>query len=473
MLLADMYSKPRSNTPFPSPLPYSRTVDFARYVIFRFDNGNQENKGEITLVRTVTEESRELPVVAEPDVVVLGGGPAGYAAATASARIGADTLLVERYGCLGGMATGAHVIYMDQMSDGEKQVVFGIMQDVVEKSILLGGCQWREERLNPYIDAEIHKYVAQELVETSGSRMLLHTWATNTIMEGNNIEAVITESKSGRQAILPKVVIDATGDADVAAFSGAEYALGKMPITVMSRVGGVDIERANRFRNENPEKYDALNERLFQMKVFVRPPPEQMIGTGWSPTTRENVVYCHWATFLDRDATKAEDLTYCEIEGRKRIMTVLNYYIKNIPGFEKAYLLDVCPQIGTRLSRIVTGEYTLTINDLNDQRRFYDNIGTQPYRTKRMSYHIPYRCLVPKNVDNLLVAGRCISTDIATQVHTRIIPQCVSTGQAAGTAAALSVKHAMRPRDLIDVEEISLVQDALVKQRVNLEPRLG
>ena len=424
------------------------------------------------MVSTITEERRELPIVAEPDVVVLGGGPAGYAAATASARIGADTLLVERYGCLGGMATGAHVIYMDQMCDGERQIVFGIMQDVVERSILLGGCQWREGRLNPYIDAEVHKYVAQELVETSGSRILFHSWATNIIMEGNNVKAVVTESKSGRQAILPRVVVDATGDGDIAAFSGAEFVLGKMPITVMCRVGGVDIEKANRFRSENPEKYDALNKRLFQMKVFVRPPSEQMIGTGWSRTTREGVVYCHWATFLDRDATNVEDLTYCEMEGRKRIMTALNYYVKNIPGFEETYLLDVCPQIGTRLSRIVKGEYTLMIEDLENQRRFYDNIGTQPYRTKRMSYHIPYRCLVPKKIDNILVAGRCISTDFATQVHTRIIPQCVSTGQAAGTAAALSIKHAMRPRDLISVEEISLLQDALVKQRVNLEPKL-
>ncbi|MCJ7608386.1 FAD-dependent oxidoreductase [Candidatus Bathyarchaeota archaeon] len=283
--------------------------------------------------------------------------------------------------------------------------------------------------------------------------------------------AVVTEGKSGRQAILPKVVVDCTGDADIAAFSCAEYVHGNMPITVMCRVGGVDVEKANRFRAENPEKYDELNDRLFQMRVFVRPPPEQFIGTGWSPTTRGNVVYCHWATFLDRDATRAEDLTYCEVEGRKRIMTTLSYYSRNVPGFEAAYLLDVCPQIGTRLSRIVKGKYTLTIGDLDAQRRFYDNIGTQPYRTKRMIYQIPYRCLVPTTVDNLLVAGRCISTDLQTQVHTRIIPQCVSTGQAAGAAAALAVKNAMMPRDLAGLEEAPMLQEALIRQRVNLEPR--
>ena len=420
---------------------------------------------------TIVEKSRELPIISQPEVLVLGGGPAGYAAAIASARLGVDTLLVERYGCLGGMATGGHVIYIDQMSNGEKQIVFGVMQDIIEQSILMGGCEWREGRPNPYIDAEVHKHAAQGLVEASGSRMLLHTWATNTIMDGNTIKAVVTEGKSGRQAILPKVVVDCTGDADIAAFSGAEYVHGNMPITVMCRVGGVDVEKANRFRAENPEKYDELNDRLFQMRVFVRPPPEQFIGTGWSPTTRGNVVYCHWATFLDRDATRAEDLTYCEVEGRKRIMTTLSYYSRNVPGFEAAYLLDVCPQIGTRLSRIVKGEYTLTIGDLDAQRRFYDNIGTQPYRTKRMIYQIPYRCLVPTTVDNLLVAGRCISTDLQTQVHTRIIPQCVSTGQAAGVAAALAVKNAMMPRDLAGLEEAPMLQEALIRQRVNLEPR--
>ncbi|MEE8570965.1 FAD-dependent oxidoreductase [Candidatus Bathyarchaeota archaeon] len=427
---------------------------------------------EFITVKTIIEPSKELSVVAEPDVVVVGGGPAGYVAAVAAARGGAETLLVERYGYLGGMATGTQVIYIDLMADEEKQVIFGIPQEVIERSLLLGGVTWRKGTINPNIDAEIHKFVANEMVEHSGAKMLLHTWAVNSIVDDDTVKGVITESKSGRQAILAKIVVDATGDGDIAAFSGAEYTGGMLPITIMNRVGGVDIDRVNRFRRENPEMYNRFLEQLYKMKVLIPPRVTRKwrIGSSWRPTGRENVIYCHWASFIGCDAIKAEDLTYCEIEGRKKIMKALDFFNKNVPGFEKAYLLDVCPQIGTRQSRLITGEYVLTIEDLKKQRRFIDNIATCPVSNSTTDYYqIPYRCLIPKGIDNLLVAGRCISTDAESQVVTREIGPCMAMGQAAGSAAALSVKKGFKPRSLI--EKTSLLQDLLVNQGVNLEPK--
>jgi len=422
--------------------------------------------------KTVIEPRREVPVIAEPEVVVVGGGPAGYVAATAAARNGADTLLVERYGYLGGMATGTQVIYIDLMADEEKQVIFGIPQEVVERSIALGGVTWRKGTLNPNIDAEIHKFVANELVERAGAQLLLHTWAVNALVEDDVVKGVVTESKSGRQAVVAKIVIDATGDGDIAAFSGAEYTQGTLPITIMNRVGGVDLDRVARFRAEHPEAYARLLNHLYTMQVLIPPQVTRKwrIGSNWRPTGRANVIYCHWASFIGRDATKADDLTYCEVEGRKRIMQALDFFTKNVPGFEKAYLLDVCPQIGTRQSRLLAGEYVLTNDDLTHQRQFVDNIATCPVSNQTTAfYQIPYRCLIPQRIENLLVVGRCISTDAEAQVVTREIGPCMATGQAAGTAAALAVKNGWTPRQLI--ENVAQLQQVLVRQGVNLAPQ--
>jgi ribulose 1,5-bisphosphate synthetase/thiazole synthase len=423
------------------------------------------------MVKTITEPRRELPVVAEPDVVVVGGGPAGFIAAAASARAGAETLLIERYGHLGGMATGAHVIFWNSMADGVKQVIFGIPQEAVERSIMLGGVKWRRTNLNPSIDAEVAKTVAQEIVEESGAKMLLHTVAANTIVEGNSVKGVIVENKSGRQAILAKVVVDATGDGDIAAFAGVEYTKSTLPITIMNRVGGVDIERVNRFRQENPDMYNRLIGQLSKTGAFLSPDITRKwrIGSGWGPTTRENVIYCHWASFVERDCTNAEDLTYCEIEGRKRINKAMDFFKTNIPGFEKAFLFDVLPQTGTRRSRLIAGEYTLTIEDVNEQRSFADKIAVCGIRGRKESddtYEIPYRSLIPKRVDDLIISGRCISIDLEAHVFMRDIGPCMATGQAAGAAAALAVKQGVRPRALI--EKISLLQKLLIKQGVYL-----
>lgn len=422
-------------------------------------------------MKTVKEPARKITVFAQVDVVVAGGGPAGLCAAIAAARNGAKTLLIERYGHLGGMATGGHVIYIDLMSGVEKQVVYGLAEEILERAIQLGGCMYigerapAEERKNPYIDAEVHKYVAQELVEASGAKMLLHTWAVNSIVGEDGVQGVIIESKSGRQAILAKVVIDATGDGDIAALAGAPFEMEKRPITIINRVGGVDVERVRRFERESPEAYKRFVQELVK-KGIAAGPYLPRIGYGWEQTVREGVVFCHWASFLDRDATSAEDLTYCEVEGRKKIMEALDLYRRSVPGWEKAYLLDTAPQIGTRESRRIIGDYVLTMKDIEDKRHFDDNVATCPMPKTDHVYEIPYRTLVPRKVENLLIAGRCVSCDHEAQQYTRTIAPCMAMGQAVGTAAALALERGIKPRDVFGA--VSELQRLLVQQGANL-----
>ncbi len=423
--------------------------------------------------KKILEPSREIPVIAEPEVVVVGGGPAGYVAAIAAARNGASTLLVERYGYLGGLATGCYVIYIDLMANKTQQVVFGIPQEVIDRAIMMGGVTWRKNNLNPSIDAEVHKYVASEMIEEVGAKILYHTWAVNTVVEETDVQGIIVESKAGRQAILAKVIIDATGDGDIAAAAGCAYTLGKLPITIMNRVGGVDIARARRFMAEQPEIYARLLKQLYNRKIVIPPKVTQKwrIGTGWRATPQDQIIYCHWASFIGRGAINIEDLTYCEIEGRKRIVQTLNFYRHNVPGFEHAFLLEICPQIGVRQSRLIRGEYMLTIDDINTQQTFPDNIATCPISIHSTdNYQIPYRCLIPQGVENLLISGRCISTDPQAQVITREIGPCMAGGQAAGTAAALSIQKEITPSQFIT--ECQVLQEKLIEQGVNLEPRI-
>lgn len=422
--------------------------------------------------KTIIEPSREIPVIAEADVVVVGGGPAGYVAAIAAARNGANTLLVERYGYLGGLATGCYVIYIDLMANKTQQVIFGIPQEVIDRSIMLGGVTWRKNNLNPSIDAEVHKYVASEMMEEAGARIFYHAWAVNSIIEGNSVQGIIIESKAGRQAILGNIVIDATGDGDIAAAAGCAFTLGELPITIMNRVGGVDIARAQQFMEEKPESYARLLHQLYNRNLVIPPDVTRKwrIGTGWRATPQDQVIYCHWASFIGRGAIDIADLTYCEVEGRKRIMQTLDFYRNNVPGFEQAFLLEICPQIGVRQSRLITGEYLLTIDDINTQQIFADNIATCPVSIHSTeNYQIPYRCLVPQGVENLLVAGRCISTDPQAQVITREIGPCMASGQAVGTAAALSHKKGTRPSQF--TTKYLELQEKLTEQGVNLDQR--
>lgn len=423
-------------------------------------------------MRTVTEPSRDIPVVAEADVLVVGGGPAGVAAAISSARNGASVLVVERYSYLGGLATGGLVIYLDDWYGGRDRTVGGIAQEVVERLKQLGAAVepaeetlfksdlmlWKTHSRWGFVDfhskerpkattycvdfdAEILKYVAQEMLVEAGVRIHLHSWAASALKEGDTVVGVVTESKEGRQALLGKVVVDTSGDGDVFASAGAEFIRDKYTTTLAHRLGGVDTVRAVQFEEDEPEEY---KKRTRQVK--------HILGGTWGElwwwySTIDGVVWCNCPHFHDVDGLSVEDLTRLAIEGRRRIVRNLDYVRTNLPGFENAYLVDTASQADVRQTRLLVGEYVVTKEDVAQGRPFPDSIG------RGRNYYMPYRSILPKRVDGLLVAGRCYSATPEAQRMSREIPPCMVMGQAAGAAAAMSAHSGIRPRDL-NVQEL-------------------
>lgn len=411
-------------------------------------------------LRTILEAQRETPVVDEVDVIVAGGGPAGFAAAVAAARNGADVLLVERYGYLGGMATGGLVICLVETD----RYGYGICKEILERLRELGGARLNRAAGEPtrwvqgsslngeeswFFDPEALKYVAGEVVTESGADLLLHSLVVGSVTDGNHVQGLILEGKSGRQAVLGRVVVDATGDGDVAASSGAPFSVDRHPwgINLEFRIGGVDIEKSMRWKIENPELHDELMRKVEKDAGRIR----------WGRTVYDSVVWGHGPPFYDVDGLDGRHLTRVEVESRKRIVTAMRFFRDNIPGFEDAFLMDIAPQTGVRETRRIIGEYTLTREDETIGRNFDDNIAGG-------LFGIPYRCIVPKVVDGLLVAGRCMSATHEAQGAVRNIPSCLVTGQAAGTAAALAAKHGVTPREL----DIHILREALKKQGVRL-----
>ncbi len=409
-------------------------------------------------MKSIVEKRRETEVAAEVDVVVAGGGPAGFAAATAAARNGAKTILVERYGYLGGLATGGLVICLVETD----RYGYGICREVID-----GLCDLKAAKLNKAsgetprwtegasfsgdeswgFDPQALKYVADKLVTESGADLLFHSYTVAPVVKGKRVQGVIVEGKSGRQAILGKIVVDATGDADIAAASGAPFSLDRHPwgIDVECRIGGVDLEKAFEWRRGHKEAYEKLMKGLGKDAGIV----------GWGGDVNRGVVWSHGPHFYDADGLNTRHLSKVEVESRKKIIEVLGFYRKNVPGFEDAFVLEFAPQIGIRETRRITGEYTLTKEDAVSARRFDDAVASGPF-------DIPYRCLVPREVDGLLVAGRCISTTHEAQGVIRNIPPCIITGQAAGTAAALAAVKGVKPRRL----SVRLLRENLRRQGV-------
>jgi len=406
-------------------------------------------------MKTIVEKRRETDVAAEVDVVVAGGGPAGLAAAVAAARNGAETILIERYGHLGGLATGGLVICLVETA----RYGYGICREIIDrlsdlKAAKLNkasgetprwveGASFSGEQSHTF-DPQALKFVADELVTESGADLLLHSYVAAPIVKGKEVQGIIVEGKSGRQAILGKVVVDATGDADVAAASGAPFNLDRHPwgINLEYRLGNVDVEKASEWRKENPETYEKLRKELGD------------VGTiSWGEAVNKGVVWGHGPHFYDVDGLNVRHLTKVEVESRKMIMKGLDFFRKHVPGFEDAFLVEFAPQMGVRETRRIVGEYTLTKQDAVAGKRFDDAVARGPF-------DIPYRCLIPKEVDGVLAAGRCISTTHEAQGVIRNIPPCLITGQAAGTAAALAAEKGVKPRKL----DFHLVREALEKQ---------
>jgi len=376
--------------------------------------------------RTIAEPAREIPVLAETDVLVIGGGPAGVAAAIAASRAGAETYLVERYNHLGGLWTGGLVLpllstHAVDKQKQRKQVIHGIGGEMAKRLFELG---MAIHEVNPVVDPEAAKYVLDEMISESGVKMLYHAWGVNAIMDGNTIKGVFIESKSGRQAVLAKVVIDCTGDGDVFHWAGENYETINYHIGLVHRLG-------------NTNRVDASKPGFVKMPLGK---PTPIPGVNW--------VNMHGLD--NQDGIDMLNLSKLQLQYRKEIWESVQQ-IRKTPGHEEVFLLDTASQMGVRMSRILDGEYKLTLEDSMTFRNFDDVIGisgawtSMMYREKvvmpdeRPLWQIPYRSLLPKKTENLLVAGRCFCFEQALTEDTRIIGTCLVTGHGAGAAAAVAV----------------------------------
>lgn len=423
-------------------------------------------------MKTIVEKEREIPVVYDVDVVVVGGGPAGVGASVATARDGAETLLIERYGYLGGMATGGLVIWLPK-----NQLSSGIPREIVDRLVPLEAVvdvvDWALT-----IDPEIMKNVLLDMLEEEGVKMLLESFAVDAIVKGETVEGVILESKSGRQAVRADVVIDATGDGDIAVRAGAPYKkVGEgelmLPMSLIFIMNNVDEGRVFSYTSrdsrltrllertkgeENPFQYEENELSLFE-KASERERPYFRYLIDIDRTTRRGQVAIDSVKVYDVDGTDALDLTEAYIKGRKRIRRVAEFLRRHVPGLDSAYLSYIAPQMGVRETRRVVGEYVLTEKDLYEGRKF-DDVVIRCDVADVGPCEIPYRCLVPKKTDNLLIAGRSISCTHEAQILAREIPLCMLMGQAAGTAASLAIKNKTTPRQLA----VEILQDSLRNQ---------
>jgi len=427
---------------------------------------------------TFYEKGRNTPILDKVDVLVVGGGPAGIVAAIASARNSASTMLIERFGFLGGMATTGLPLHAFVSPDGT-QVIKGIPQEIVNRLIKNNGSPGHmpgtiishtmRGSTTP-VDPEVFKQVAFEMLEETNVKMLLYTLAVDGIVQNNIVNGAILENKSGRQAVLAKVVIDASGDGDIAAKCGAPFEIGRkkdgltQPPSLMFTLANVDTEKSDAFPKE---KLFQLTQEANQRGELPAP-----VNQLWYFTIQRGIVAVNGTRVNKVDGTQVLDLTRAEIELRKQIPKVVSFLKRSVPGFESSVLVGTGPIIGVRETRRIIGEYTLTGEDVLEAKQFEDQIAKsgyfldihnpngagvrRAYVRNGASYGIPYRCLIPKKIDNLIVAGRCISTTFEAHASTRVMGPCMAVGQAAGTAAALSIKEGVPPRKL-DVKKLRQV----------------
>lgn len=422
-------------------------------------------------LRFVLERERKTPIAFEADVVVAGGGPAGIGAAVAAARNGTKTILVERYGYLGGLATAGLVIVLPPPPLGGTKGYGGILQEIVDRLFKLGAVQPKESNTGEVIfDPEAFKLVAGQMIEEEGVKLLLDSLVVGAIIEDNTIQGIIVENKSGRQAVTGKVIVDATGDGDIATIAGAPYEKSErgqaLPMTLIYIIGGVDNDGVREYQKKDPELRKAARKGGFKCHVWGLK-REELRGPSFlhmDQIAKGQVVV--WGGSIHADATDAEDLTDAEMRLRERAREELNFLRRHVPGFENSYIAATAPYIGVRETRRIVGKYVLSEKDLKSKKKFPDAIEWYALPFPPHVHNIPYRCLVPKRIDNLLVAGRCYSATHTAQNKVRDIPTCMAMGQAAGTAAALSVKLGVRPRqiDVGHLREILVEQGAYVKK---------
>jgi hypothetical protein len=469
--------------------------------------------------------AREVYVESEVEVLVIGGGPAGFAAALAAARSGARTALVERYAVLGGMWTVGGVdqlnvrYYLPGLFPGEdRPVLGGIAQELLDELVKIHAAYpaeiaWKHRiskdiRYTTWmpIDTDLASLLLLRMLTAAGVALHLHSWFSEPILEEGEVRGAIIETKSGRQAIRARIVIDATADADVAARAGCPYEqdarMGRM--TMVSYWTDVDLEQLKTVfsltqiselleqaiaagelpepeaHNYSPVMQDKFKRLPYVIGIRYQDPPPEWKGHY----TREREVRFWGPHYGSANATDAADLTRAEVESRVLYGRFHDWAKRSLPGFQDAYMNRLIPQIGIRESRRIKGSHVLTGEEVQAGADFEDSVARgidQVYIAGGYGgagdevflppHGIPYRCLVPLHVENLLVAGRCISIDSAAakMYSPRETPSCMATGQAAGVAAALSIEAAVPPSRL----DVAILQRSLVSQGVNLGQRVA
>jgi len=379
----------------------------------------------------VIQPERELPLLHETDVLVVGGGSAGVVAALAAKRAGARVALVERYGHFGGLWTGGLVVLViGHWVTGNKQVCQGIGEEMLQRLEKLDrGIVNRRPGVNPTVDAEALKYVMVEMVVEDHVDVFLHCWGVDAIMDGNTIRGAVFESKSGRQAILAKQVVDATGDGDVFAAAGAEHERRRYHLGLVSRIGNLD--------------------KVDQAKAKKSPRKPRHLG-NITPIAGVNWVNMHGP---DADGLDVRELSQLELNHRRQIWKNVEE-LRSTPGYEDVYLMETAPQLGVRITRALHGVETLTMKGVLENQKYPDCVAVGgAWAGDHQEWQIPYRALLPRNVENVLAAGRCISGEPRMADLIRVIPNCFITGHAAGCAAAIAAQDGCLARE-VDVPKL-------------------
>jgi hypothetical protein len=419
-------------------------------------------------MNTVKDPSHELPVVGEVDVLVIGGGMTGVAAAIAAARNGARTLIVEQFNCLGGVATsgGHNELDLYNAWDSSERIIGGVSYQLgleIEKN---EDGVMRDAGL--YFDPEAMKITLDRMVMQAGVDIFYYTFFCDTLTEGSQVTGAIIQNKSGRQVIKAKRIVDCTGDADVAARAGVPFHQGRevdglcQPATLMFTLRGVDWPRVQAWWTNY--KMEHVWKKA-QADGIMEPFQSVIMGFIHHDTIPDQVSI-NMTHLIHIDTTDASQLTKATIEGRRQAHHLVSVFQKVVPGMENCCLISTAPALGTRESRLIEGEVTLTEQDILTRREWEDAIcygsffidihnpagaGMSEqsfYPEKGFRYQIPYRVMIPKKIDNLLVAGRCISVTHEALGSTRVMITCMALGEAAGTAAALSIKLGVSPREI-------------------------
>lgn len=448
----------------------------------------------------MTEPERQTPVLFETDVLVVGSGPAGLAAAVSAARAGARTAIVERFGCFGGVITQVGIETFAWYRHEGTIDTEGIGIEFERRAREMGGTSREPQSQSEALNTEFFKVVADTLVSEAGVRPLLHSPVVAAVMDGTRITGVITESKSGRRAILARRVVDASGDADVAAKAGADYT--KLPrdelmqATVVFSCSQVDKARFMDYVKANPGTYKdwtgewamkttGKEDALFSTYLdapFTQarrdgliPPGVTTIGGTWSSISDSGDATGLNMVFMPGiDATDVQDLTRAEMEGRRQVLLAIDALRRYTPGWENARLRDFGMTLGVRDSRKIVGRYSMRGEDVLGEARFPDSVGIFPefvdgygvlaLPTTGRYFQVPLGILVPQGVENLLVAGRCVSGDKISHAALRNQMACAVTGQAAGVTAAVSLRGGVGTGEVA----IEPVQQELLRQGVRI-----